>query len=93
MVDFNAMVSETRRWFNKQPLEFRIEFINTPKNSLVKYHSTIGRQIRNGFKLWETSWKPVISNGVDVSPEHPDQISHRVVEEVWETMRQEVENS
>lgn len=50
---------------------------------LVLYHSTLGRYIRNHYKLWERQWTPIIENGVDVSPEHPDSISNEIIKMVW----------
>lgn len=85
---FEDMVTQVTTLLNKDTLkEIKKEFVNTPKNKLVKFHSTLGRTIRNEFKLWETEWKPEIRDGVDYSPDHPDQLSMRVMEEVWEKLK------
>jgi hypothetical protein len=83
---FEDMVGVVENWFHKDSVKNKKEFLETPKDKLVMYHSTLGRSIRNEFKLWETHWTPDIRNGVDYSPDHPDQISMRVIEEVWERL-------
>lgn len=84
---FEEMVSQVTALLNKDGLkEIKKEFVNTPKGQLAKYHGTLGRTIRNEFKLWDTEWKPEIREGVDYSPDHPDQLSFRVMEEVWERL-------
>jgi hypothetical protein len=85
---FEDMVTQVVALLKKDTLkEIKKEFVNTPKDQLVKFHSTLGRTIRNEFKLWEIEWKPEIRNGVDYSPDHPDQLSMRVMEEVWEKLK------
>lgn len=84
---FEDMVTQVVALLKKDTLkEIKKEFVNTPKDQLVKFHGTLGRTIRNEFKLWETEWKPEIREGVDYSPDHPDQLSFRVMEEVWERL-------
>lgn len=51
---------------------------------MIKFHATVGRYIRNQYGLWRRAHTPVIVGGVDVSEDHPDAISHRVLEKVWE---------
>jgi hypothetical protein len=60
------------------------KFLNTPKEKLYHYNDSVGREIRNEFKLWDREWKPIMKNGVDHSEDHPDQISMRVIEGIWE---------
>ena len=85
---FEDMVQEVKQLLNKETLkEIKKEFVNTPKDKLVRYHSTLGRTIRNEYKLWDTSWTPDIREGVDHSTNHPDQISLKVMEEVWELLK------
>ena len=67
--------------------EFVVQFVDTPRDSLVKYHPLLGRMVRNEFKMWEDYWTPEIINGVDVSPDHPDQRSQRVIEQTWEQLQ------
>ncbi len=79
----NDMINTVMIWFEKDTPENRDLFLKTPKDKLIQYHATLGRDIRNEFKLWETEWIPDIRRGVDCSPDHPDQISMKVIEEVW----------
>lgn len=83
MYELDEMVGVVEGWFRAGKASDQQQFLNTPKEKLVIYHSTLGRAIRNEFKLWETEWKPEIVNGVDNSPNHPDNLSFRVIEQVW----------
>lgn len=60
-----------------------------PKDDLISYHHSAGRLIRNEYKLWENAWVPEIIDGVDCSPNHPDAVSMRIIERVWELVKQE----
>lgn len=40
------------------------------------------KNIRNEFKLWDVDWEPEMVNGVDISPNHPDQVSFDIIVEV-----------
>lgn len=71
---------------NKDTEENRREFLSTPRDRLVKYHSSLGRDIRNEFKLWDSYWSPNIVDGVDCSPSHPNQVSMRVIEAAWDLL-------
>jgi hypothetical protein len=79
-MNFEKMVNCVETWFREADIENQEKFLNTQKDKLIIYHTRLGRKIRNEFKLWEIEWKPDISNGVDYSPEHPDQISMKVIE-------------
>ena len=88
MYNFEDMVTESVVLYNKETTEhLKKEFLDTPKKNLVRYHTTLGKEIRNRFKLWDTNWKPDIRDGVDCSPDHPDQISMRVVQAVWDRLQ------
>lgn len=52
-------------------------------SEMIEYHSSVGRHIRNKYQLWDRGHVPEIINGVDVSPNHPDAISQRILERVW----------
>ena len=67
--------------------DFIVQFVDTPRDRLVKYYDSLGRMVRNEFKMWEDHWTPEIINGVDVSPEHPDQRSYKAIERVWEQLQ------
>lgn len=88
----DEMANEVLGWLKRQPVEVQEEFRNRSRESLVFYHNTLGRKIRNEFKLWETEWKPVYEKQnnitVDASESHPDAISMRVIEKVWLIMQE-----
>lgn len=87
MFEFKEMTDVVEGWFRKESDKSKQEFLETPKEKLVKYHTSLGRSIRNEFKLWDREWKADIRDGVDYSPDHPDQISMRVIEEVWNRLK------
>ena len=62
-------------------------FFETKEEDLIKYHHTFGRYIRNHFLLWKYDWDPEIKriSGtlVDCSPNHPDNLSQRLIHYVW----------
>ena len=79
---FEEIVDEVTKWFHNSSEVERIEFA---ENGPDVYHHGVGTNIRNHFKLWELDWKPELdSDGVDVSPDHPDNISGSILEAVWE---------
>lgn len=83
MIQFEQMVDVVFGWLSEVPIELVIEFKNTKKENLSRYHLSLGSEIRNEFGLWKNKWDPVIIDGVDVSPEHPDSVAMRVIEAVW----------
>jgi hypothetical protein len=68
-------------------VDFVVQFVDTPRDQLVKYHNSLGRMIRNEFKMWEENWTPRFVNGVDVSPDHPEQRSQLLIEQTWEQVQ------
>lgn len=63
------------------------------RESMVKYHSTIGRFIRNEYKMWDVKnpltkqWaidEPMLVDGVNVHQNHPDNISMAVLYKLWD---------
>lgn len=82
-MNFERMVSTVQEWINQDP-EFKKEFMNCSYDDLILYHHhPLGTRIRNEFKLWETEWEPKLIDGIDCAEDHPDAISMRIVEEVW----------
>ena len=61
-----------------------IAFTGIDKKKLVSYHNTLGQDIRNQYKMWEDKWTPIIKDGVDISPYHPDARSMLILKAVWE---------
>lgn len=73
--------------FYNSPEKEKETFRNTSKDDLTMYHHSLGRMIRNEFKLWENTWEEDIRDGVDYSPDHPDQLSMTIIEKVWEEVQ------
>lgn len=78
------MVSYVIGQLEESNLRYQREFKTTEFDKLIIYHHTIGQDIRNEFNLWSYPWTPMIGkDGADHSPNHPDAISMRVIEEAW----------
>lgn len=82
-----VMVEEVRGWLAGAAPEENAAFVTTKLEDLGQYHHTVGESIRNRFGLWDHDWTPLMKDGVDHSPDHPDQMSMRVIEEVWKFMQ------
>lgn len=67
--------------------DFIVAFVDCPRSQLVRYHDSLGRMVRNEFKLWDAEWTPNIINGVDASPDHPDQQSQQIIEQCWDYLQ------
>lgn len=81
---FDEQVETVIEWYEKAPKKVQEGFSNTPKEKLIRFHESLGRDIRNRFNLWENKWTPKIEGGIDVSEDHPDSVSMRIIEAVWE---------
>lgn len=57
------------------------EFKSLPYKDLISWHHGLGTFIRNRYRLWERKWEPEVRDGVDYSPNHPDSLSQRIIEE------------
>lgn len=84
MYEFEDIVSAVTGWFHNT--RGKEAFIKS--ENLITYHSSLGKEIRNEFKLWETEWKPDLVNGIDTSEDHPDQVSMRVIKEVQRRLKE-----
>jgi len=82
--EYYNMVVEMYSLLMGEDPEFIDEFLSNKKEDLIQYHSSTGRFIRNHYRLWEKKWEPEMVDGSDHSPHHPDAISMRVIESVWE---------
>lgn len=65
---------------------------NLDKDDLITLHHSLGQDIRNTYKLWSRNWIPSkheVVNGIliDVSPDHPDQLSMTIIEELWKDLQ------
>jgi hypothetical protein len=64
------------------------------KDRVFVFHHGVGTYIRNKYKFWESNpltekWRTdptshKIVNGVDCSEDHPDAVSMRVLQGIWE---------
>jgi hypothetical protein len=81
------MVLVVKKWFNRSTLREQAEFTETAFEDLVVFHSTLGQQIRNYFNLWHYKWVPSIKNDIDISEEHPDAVSMKVIEQLWREIK------
>lgn len=52
------------------------------EHAAIDLHHGFGTWIRNEYHLWEKKWTPKIIDGCDYAEDHPDQISHRIIEKV-----------
>lgn len=85
IVNYRSEESIAREVFKNLSWE-EFDLIGTIPTShdMMEFHHSVGRYIRNHYKLWERGYIPVIVNGVDVAEDHPDAISSRILERVWE---------
>jgi hypothetical protein len=79
----DEIADQVMHWFGSADGELQLEFQSTRFNDLHRFHQTLGQDIRNEFRLWEQHWQPDLVGGVDMSPDHPDALSMKVIEEVW----------
>lgn len=69
--------------------ESDIEYLReTPASDLIKFHHSVGRAIRNDYRLWHedcplTDNNAQLVDGVDYNPKHPDAVSMRIIEAIW----------
>ena len=57
------------------------------EEDLIHLHMTTGAVIRNEYALWKREWEPEEVDGVDISPNHPDAVSDRIIHRLWERSR------
>jgi Domain of unknown function (DUF6794) len=85
-LSFEEIVEDMRKEIFEQWSEeerntlFLSEYSN---DSLIMYHHTLGRYIRNKYHLWDIPWEPELIDDVDHSPNHPDNISMEIIREIW----------
>jgi len=58
-------------------------FAPLTEGSLISYHHGLCQYIRNTYGLWKTPWVQELKNGVDHSPQHPDNRSMAIIQDVW----------
>lgn len=80
---YDEIVAAVVGWLEEVPAGTYVEFLSNTELGLIRYHHTLGTAIRNEFELWKFPWEPEIVAGIDVSPNHPDAISQRIIVDVW----------
>jgi hypothetical protein len=75
------MHKETAEWAEEDQTAFFLAPLHG--ESLIRFHHSLGRHIRNKYNLWQLKWNPEIIDDVDHSPYHPDAVSQIIIEEVW----------
>jgi hypothetical protein len=70
----------------KSDIESVNDLLSVARDELFTLHHTLGRSIRNEFLLWAKAWTPDLIDGVDYSNDHPDAISSRIIEQVWDML-------
>ena len=78
---WNEIIKQVK---DEAPEDFKQLLITLTKQDLISFHHTLGRHIRNAHGLWELGHEPVIEDGIDVSKNHPDNISMRIIEAIWQ---------
>lgn len=79
---FNSMVEfviDAEELTEDQRHEFYKNLCTTEPGAISLWHHSLGRLIRNQFKLWSYTWTPEERNGTDYSKSHPDSISMSVI--------------
>lgn len=64
----------------KMSSESKTTLRETPFASLIGFHFTAGRALRNEYKLWDPL-NPYL-NG-----RHPDDVSHEIIEKLWRRLQ------
>jgi len=64
----------------------RETLLDTPREHLIKFHMIVGMHIRNRFGLWEDD-NPFTDASDPMGDAHPDQVSQRIIERVWEIVK------
>lgn len=62
---------------------------NMERDELGSLHFFMGMQIRNTYGLWKRKWEPKIIDGVDHAEDHPDAISMRIIEKIYDKLKNE----
>lgn len=75
---FNTIVEDVRELVSRDAAWAQEFFMGLyAGDSLIRFHHTLGREIRNKYRLWEPDMREGIGNI------HPDDYSMMVIEEVW----------
>ncbi len=67
---------------------YKKEVKDTKKGDLIKFHSSLGRQIRNRFLLWDGNIKLAEDMGLPKGT-HADEVSQLIIEALWKRLNDE----
>lgn len=76
MIDVDAICEDLKTKMSEDSIKWLKEM---KEEELISTHHSLGRFIRNTYKLWECQWEPDLVDGVDHSPYHPDAISMTII--------------
>ena len=62
--------------------------VSEMNNAPHRMRGSIAQYIRNKYKLWDREWKPEIIDGVDHSPNHPENVSDKIVDRIMEKLNE-----
>ncbi len=63
----------------------KLRLRNTKKEDLIKFHLSLGNDIRNRCGLWDGNQDLM----KDAGESHPDEVSMKIMEVVWEEIQYE----
>lgn len=80
------------------------EIRKTDRDHIFKWHHTVGMYIRNNYELWnenhpltkewhfdsENNFNKYVVDGIDYHPNHPDEVSNRILEAIWLRVNTEI---
>ena len=73
---------------SEMPLPDRTYIQNTNEKDLIRFHSNLGRQIRNKFLLWDGNIK--LAEDMRLPKDtHPDEVSQKIIEALWKRLNDE----
>lgn len=67
-----------------------MNYIRLQKSTELAFlNSTLGRDIRNNYGLWDFPWEPNIdvATGIDYSPNHPEAVSMGIIRHIWNILQ------
>ena len=80
------MAQIVMEWYDDPSHSYKLVLKHCSEDDLISYHSTLGREIRNHFKLW-VNYVPEMYSDEDGLDNHPDEISMQVIKEVWKKLQ------
>lgn len=66
----------------------RLSWTEIPESDLIMGHHSVGRDIRNYYKLWHAD-NPYTDASDPNGDKHPDQVSMAIMHDVWQRLQRE----